>query len=60
MNYLLQKYQPTGDLQRTAELPFQDVVSGEQLWVKQYSPDIAAFIGARKRKIREVLPPGRG
>jgi hypothetical protein len=53
MKYLLQKYRPVGDLEENTELPFQDIVSGEQLWVKQYSPEIAALIGGG---MTEALP----
>jgi hypothetical protein len=58
MKYLLQGYGPVGDLKEKTELPFQDIVSGEQLWVQQYAPEIAAFIGEREEKVSEALPLG--
>jgi hypothetical protein len=45
MKYLLQKYGPVGELVEEPELLFQDIAGGEQLWVKQYALEIAAFIG---------------
>jgi hypothetical protein len=53
MKYLLQEYGLVGDLQEKTGLPFQDIVSGEQLWVKQYSPEIAALI---RGGMTEALP----
>jgi hypothetical protein len=47
MRYLLEKYQQTNDDEDQAELPFQDIVAGEQLWVKQYSLEVGRFIGGR-------------
>lgn len=46
MRYLLEKYQQTNDDEDQAELPFQDIVAGEQLWVRQYSLEVGRFIGA--------------
>jgi hypothetical protein len=35
------------------EQPFGEIANGEHLWVKEYPPEIAKFIDARKKKKAE-------
>jgi hypothetical protein len=50
MKRLLEKYEPPDETQNLDDLPFGDIVKGEQLWAKQYPLEVGRFIGGRKRE----------
>jgi hypothetical protein len=51
MRYLLRKYHPSGSSVAAVDTIYQDITNGDHLWVKDYPPEIANFVEARKKKL---------